>query len=537
MKKIIIIDNSNVVISMFKSILSKELGMEVFVSKSIQESKELFENHKFFIAVTNLNLFDGKRTEILNLLSSYSIPTIIFSSQVESQLLENKKYPNIIDYVFKDANGIKYITKIIEAVEYCSYKKVLVVDDSDATLGIIKGMLEKIFLNVLTAKDGIQALETMKEHEDISVIICDYHMNNMDGLEFVKRVKKDTKSANIPLLITTSQKDETIKISFYKHGVSDLLQKPILEEELKFKLINLFLEQKHYSDNLAKKSMIENYVITSSTDIDGTIISVSEAFCKISGYKKDELIGQNHRLLRHPDMPKELYEDMWSTITAGKTWRGEVKNLKKDGDYYWVDAILEPIFNNENKIKGYYAIRLDITDKKKIEEISITDGLTNIFNRRHFNEVFPKIINSASRSDELVCFLMMDIDHFKQYNDNYGHQAGDDVLIKFAQYLKQNLKRADDLAFRLGGEEFGIVYKADDRQKALAFANSVRQNIENLKMTHEYSSASSYVTASMGLICEKARDINSMDETFKQADDLLYESKQNGRNKVSINAV
>ena len=537
MKKIIIIDNSNVVISMFKSILSKDLGMEVFVSKSIQESKKLFAKHKFFIAVTNLNLFDGKRSEVLNLLSSYSVPTIVFSSQIESQLLENKKYSNIIDYVFKDANGIRYITKIIEAVEYCSYKKVLVVDDSDATLSIIKNMLEKIFLNVITAKDGVAALDILKADENISVIICDYHMDNMDGLEFVKNIKKDSKKTNIPLLITTSQKDESTKIKFYKHGVNDLLQKPILEEELKFKLINLFLEKKYFEENLAKKSMIENYVITSSTDIDGNIISVSEAFCQISGYSKEELIGKNHGLLRHPDMPNETYEDMWSTIKAGKIWRGEVKNLKKNGDFYWVDAILEPVFNNEGKIKNYYAIRIDITDKKKVEQISITDGLTQIYNRRHFNETFPKLINSAKRDNEFVCFLLMDIDHFKQYNDNYGHQAGDDVLIEFAKCLRNSLKRADDIPFRLGGEEFGITFKANDQEKALEFAKIVRANIENLKMTHEYSSASKYITASMGLICKKANDIKDMDEVYKQADDLLYESKENGRNRVSVNAV
>ena len=529
------LDNSSVAISMFKNVLPKELGIEVVVPKSIEEAKELLKENKFFMAITNLYLLGVSSNENLDLLASHDIPTILFSSNIESELLENYKYPNIIDYVFKDSNGLKYVSRLIETIDYCSDKKVLLIDDSETMVKTIKRILQKISLQVITANDGAQALELLKTHSDISMVISDYHMPIMDGLEFIKLFRLESKNANIPVLIATSEQDEKVKIQFYKNGANDLLQKPILEEELKFKLINQFLDKKNYEENLFKKEMIENYIITSSTDANGTILNISEAFSQISGYAKEELIGKNHSILRHPDMPDSLYDEMWSTIKSGKIWRGEVKNRKKDGDYYWVDAIIEPVLNKDNTIKGYYAIRLDITDKKKIQEISITDGLTNIFNRRHFNDTFPKVIESAKRNDELVCFLLMDIDHFKQYNDNYGHQAGDDVLIKFATCLKENLKRADDTPFRLGGEEFGIVYKADTKEKALEYAQSVRENIEALQMTHEHSSASKYVTASMGLVCKKASQIEGMDEVFKEADDLLYKAKESGRNRVCAN--
>jgi diguanylate cyclase (GGDEF)-like protein/PAS domain S-box-containing protein len=295
----------------------------------------------------------------------------------------------------------------------------------------------------------------------------------------------------------------------------------------------------HKSIDMSKYiELIDKYIITSATDTEGVITDVSDAFCQISGYSKEELIGKNHNILRHPEMPQELYEDMWSTITSGKIWRGEVKNLKKDGSSYWVHAIIEPKYNEDKTIKGYYAIRQDITDKKIIEEISITDGLTNIYNRRHFNDTFPKVINSAKRKDELVSFLLMDIDHFKQYNDNYGHQMGDDVLRAFAACLKSSLHRADDIAFRLGGEEFGIIYKTDTKEKALEFADNLRQEIKNLNLSHNYTSLEDKViTASMGLVCKNASMIKDMDEVFKQADDLLYQSKESGRDRVSINAV
>jgi len=259
---------------------------------------------------------------------------------------------------------------------------------------------------------------------------------------------------------------------------------------------------------------------------------VSNAFCQISGYSKKELLGQNHNIVRHPDFPDSFYKNLWETIEEDKTWSGEIKNLKKDGSFYWVKAVISPVFEDNIKI-GYTAIRQDITDKKIIEEISITDGLTNTYNRRHFNETFPRIINDT-KCNGFVSFLLMDIDHFKQYNDNYGHQAGDDVLISFAKCINNTLKRKEDLVFRLGGEEFGIVFKTDTKEKAIHFSNQVRIDIENLKISHEYSSASKYITASMGLVTFKTRNENNIDIIYKQADDLLYKSKEDGRNKVSV---
>jgi diguanylate cyclase (GGDEF)-like protein len=144
------------------------------------------------------------------------------------------------------------------------------------------------------------------------------------------------------------------------------------------------------------------------------------------------------------------------------------------------------------------------------------------------------MINSAKRNNDSIAFLLLDIDNFKLYNDNYGHQKGDDVLIAFAKCLKDSLHRADDYAFRLGGEEFGIIFKSDTVEKALEFAEKLKENIVELKLVHEYNTASPYVTASMGLVFKNGNEVNTMDEIYKQADDLLYVSKKDGRNKVSM---
>lgn len=281
--------------------------------------------------------------------------------------------------------------------------------------------------------------------------------------------------------------------------------------------------------------LIDENIITSSTDTDGNITSVSKAFCEISEFSKEELLGQNHRLIRHPDMPVELFEEMWQKIINDEIWEGEVKNKTKSCGFYWVHNKIYPLYDETKQKVGYTAIRQDITDKKRIEELSITDGLTNIYNRRYFNEMFPKLIASAKRKGELVCFILMDIDCFKFYNDTYGHQMGDDVLIEVAKAMKESLHRADDYCFRLGGEEFGVYFKAKSKEDAVIFANLIRTNIENLHIEHKKNPASPFVTSSAGLVVLDACDIRESDELYKDADDLLYKAKENGRNRVMVN--
>jgi diguanylate cyclase (GGDEF)-like protein/PAS domain S-box-containing protein len=327
-------------------------------------------------------------------------------------------------------------------------------------------------------------------------------------------ITKDNKELTVSLHVTKLIDFENRLIGYLA------MAEDITESKQKERLLNEYIK------------LIDKNIITSSTDLDGNITYVSKAFCDISGYSKDELMGKNHRIIRHPDMLESTYQSIWSVITNDDTWEGEIKNLKKDGNFYWVKASISPIFDEQTNKIGYTAIRQDITDKKIIEEISITDGLTNIYNRRHFNELFPKMIEESKEQSDILCFLIMDIDHFKQYNDTYGHQMGDDVLIKVASAIKKSLKSENDNCFRLGGEEFGLLFRSTDAKKALEFANMVRESIESLEIEHSGNSASSYVSASMGLVCKVTNDTYSDDEIYKTGDDLLYEAKESGRNRV-----
>lgn len=422
---------------------------------------------------------------------------------------------------------------------------ILIVDDMQVNLAILAGILKDEY-NVKIAKSGQKAIDIVNEG-GINLILLDIVMPNMDGYEVCSILKEKEQTKNIPIIFVTGDGSSKGEEKGFDLGAVDYITKPVKPATVKSRVnahVNLYLHsieletmsQAMQEQNIKLRqytALIDENVITSTTDLDGIITNVSNAFCQISGYTKQELIGNNQNIVRHPDFPDSFYKEMWETIENNKIWSGEIKNLKKDGNSYWVKAVISPVFENDIKI-GYTAIRQDITDKKIIEEISITDGLTNIYNRRHFNTAFPKMITNIEIKDKLISFLLMDIDHFKQYNDNYGHQAGDDVLISFSKCIRESIPETNDLAFRLGGEEFGIVFKTDTKDEALQFANTVRENIENLQIRHEYSSVSNYITASMGLVSINSTQINDMDTIYKQADDLLYISKENGRNKVSI---
>jgi len=194
-----------------------------------------------------------------------------------------------------------------------------------------------------------------------------------------------------------------------------------------------------------------------------------------------------------------------------------------------------PIFDDNNNQIGHAVVRHDITQMKQYEQMSITDPLTHIFNRRYFNNIIEEEINRANLEKKTLCFIILDVDHFKKYNDTYGHIAGDQALITIAETLKQNLQKDTDYPFRLGGEEFGILFYADDETKALEFSEKIRKNIAELNIPHSSSDVANHVTASLGLVVINFHEQTAdKDEFYRLADSALYSAKENGRDQVFL---
>lgn len=272
--------------------------------------------------------------------------------------------------------------------------------------------------------------------------------------------------------------------------------------------------------------LVDKNVITSTSDLNGKIIQVSEAFCDISGYSKDELMGRNHRIVRHEDMPIATYTELWETIQAGNIWQGELKNKHKDGSSYWIDATISPMMNEQGELISYTAIRHDITDKKRIEELSVTDKLTQLYNRLKIDEIFAMKLASAGRYNTPFSIIIIDLDHFKLVNDIWGHQAGDDVLKEFAALLKNNV-RETDIVGRWGGEEFLILSSDTDLDGATQLSEKLRGMISSFKF-----SFAGHKTGSFGVSTYHAGDDEK--SMIKRADEALYRAKESGRNRVEV---
>jgi diguanylate cyclase (GGDEF)-like protein len=169
-----------------------------------------------------------------------------------------------------------------------------------------------------------------------------------------------------------------------------------------------------------------------------------------------------------------------------------------------------------------------------LEDISYLDALTGISNRRKFNEFLDLTWGFAIRESAPVSMILMDIDYFKRFNDNYGHHEGDACLVQIAQALSENIIRKTDFVARYGGEEFVCILPNTDIDNAVIIAEKIRLSIMALKIPHVYSSAGGAVTVSLGVASITPRIDSSCDMLIKAADEALYRAKNNGRNNVSI---
>lgn len=184
--------------------------------------------------------------------------------------------------------------------------------------------------------------------------------------------------------------------------------------------------------------------------------------------------------------------------------------------------------------------KLEITTKKlqrtnkKLESVSYTDSLTTLYNRRYFNMMYTRELNRAKRAGEFVTFMMLDIDFFKQYNDTYGHMQGDEALKIVGRVLKDSLKRPSDFVFRLGGEEFGVLFTGTNEVNSSILAQTICDKIKKEKIEHKNSKVNDFLTISIGVVCCKAISTLNEDVLISCADDMLYQAKEKGRDQYVL---
>ncbi len=406
---------------------------------------------------------------------------------------------------------------------------ILYVEDEDMIREELSYFFKLYIGSLYTAKNGEEALEIFKEI-NVDILITDIQMPKMNGLDLIKALDKP----DIPIIVTTAFSDVDFLLRAIELNVSKFVIKPIDLEKLLFYMQEC-IASKRLKDKLYEKEnllkIINENVIISITDNEGVIIDASQAFCKLTGYSKEELLGSKHSLIKHEDTKNKFYKDMWEELHKGHIFNTEIKNRKKNGDEFWSGVTITPRFNIDNKIETFTAIRYDLTYKKRLELLAIEDEMTKLYNRRYFNKVIDNEIRRVKRENSSLTVVSIDIDYFKKYNDTYGHPKGDEALKKVSEVLKNNTLRAKDFAFRMGGEEFFIITSGESKVKSLEYTNNIVREIENLHIEHSNSKCSKYITISAGVVFLKAENIIDIISVYKYSDDALYKAKNKGRNQ------
>lgn len=265
------------------------------------------------------------------------------------------------------------------------------------------------------------------------------------------------------------------------------------------------------------------------TDGAGTIISVNQAFAQLTGYGKQETLGKNPRFLQSGRHDQAFYRQMWQTIYATGHWHGDVWDRRKDGSVYPKFLSISAIKDAQGRVTNYAGIFYDISERKQIEErldfLAHYDTLTGLPNRSLLLDRMQQSVERAIRDNTKMGLLYLDLDHFKQVNDTWGHAAGDALLKAAAQRMKECV-RAVDTAARLGGDEFVLLLP--DIREIAALAEVAKKVLDALTPPYQINGNALAAAPSIG-ISIYPDDHEQIEVLLKQADRAMYEAKSSKR--------
>lgn len=268
------------------------------------------------------------------------------------------------------------------------------------------------------------------------------------------------------------------------------------------------------------------------TDHNGFILTANDAFCRMIGQTEKELIDKTPRMLKSGRHDDQFYREMWKSLRETGAWRGEIWNRLNDTDIKPYAVSISAIRDGQGAITKFAAIYFDISERKELEETlrshAELDALTGMFNRRKFDDLLKREWGRARRESQQLALIMFDIDHFKKFNDTYGHQQGDERLRRVAMIIQESLGRPTDHAARYGGEEFVVILPTSGTEGALHVAERIRRRIQEKGATETMP-----LTISAGVAALTDCEKDDCSQLVLLADNAMYKSKTDGRNRVT----
>ncbi len=519
--KLLIVSEQKSVFNLYKMLLSE----------SFQYIDSLYIEDEFFIELIKFNEFDMVLIDLNGKKYFQSL------NELSKKLLKDCKIALITPY---DINQISFI------IDNSSFFDLILSKPMDITKlqNFVKGESERIEKrNVLEKKNNILAKVVDLHPARIAVY-------NSEGTLFY---------ANSNYLKSNNLKFEHIDNLKFDEIDQCSTQFSIIKDRLK--ISNTFVQQKEDNNHWFESifySMSNEFIIHSCTDITaqkqkelqleqsaiffensnegiitdskGKIVSINKAFSKITGYRKDEVIGRTPAILNSGIHDKVYYENMWNSLKNNSSWQGEIWNKRKNGEIYpeWLSIAkaVNPKYNEE----FYIAIFTDISTlkeaDKKLHFYANHDVLTKLANRGQFESHLKSTIESCKRRNEKIALFFIDLDKFKDVNDTCGHKVGDEMLKTVSKRLEKTIRKEDFIA-RLGGDEFVLIIKdVKNEEDMLKLANKLN---ENIKEPINLGDKVFFMTLSIGISIFPDHGKDSED-LIKHADAAMYEVKAAGRN-------
>lgn len=409
--RILLVDDNKTLSKLIGLKVKSELNAQIDIAYSLAEAELLTQNNRYTLAILDLNLPDAPNGEVVDAILKKKIPSIVLTGSVDKPFRASMMKKEIIDYVHKGGiEDIDYVIDIIKRLFKNRRHKIMVVDDSSVFRNQMKKMVENLFFQVFALAHGEEALFILEENPDIKIVITDYNMPVMDGLELTKAIRKKYTKNQLSIFVLSSTDDSDVSAMFLKRGATDYINKPFSKEELSCRI---------------------NNAIEALENID--------------------------------------------TIT----------------------------------------------------NFTSRDFLTGLYNRRYFFSTVEPYFTEAAALDEGFVTAMIDIDHFKNINDTYGHDIGDKVIVHLSEILRSNVQH-HDIVSRFGGEEFCVLLKGSTKEEAATVFERIIQTVATTPLLLEDGREIVFtISIGVALYCE-----NTLSDTINEADQKLYEAKKSGRNRI-----
>jgi two-component system cell cycle response regulator len=478
-----------------------------------------------------------------------------------------------------------------------SQARILVVDDTPANLTLLVQMLSGQGYKVRVAPNGKLALISAQTNPP-DLIVLDVNMPDMDGYTVCQQLKANEKTRNIPIIFISALDSVFNKVNAFSSGGVDYITKPFelvevlarIQNQLRLRQFQLQLQIQNAQLQLL---LTTTQAIAEATDVNTALEVVLKRICQTIGLDFGEVWMQQPGTT---DLQCHAYCYMDSTVwkelgydqRCGLASHQLAEQIWQTRQSFWVDDIAQelhlvthptlvktfglkatfgiPVQSNERMLAALiFFCRKQVTvdpqsielvnavatqlgtliQRKKaeaalrdanqaLERLANLDGLTQVANRRRFDEYLTQEWGRSLRYQTPLSLILFDVDFFKAYNDHYGHLRGDECLQQITQAVAQEIKRPTDLLARYGGEEFAVVLPNTDTKGAIAVAQAIQHTIQRLKIPHAQSQISDSITLSLGIASLIPTATQSTDDLIVRADEALYDAKSQGRDRLVV---